>query len=479
MRRRWIALAVLVSAAGWVAPVGPSAFAGVDADAKADVFFANVETNRVCLGDGSGGFVCGDVGTSSDVTIRVDAGDLNDDGFVDAVFVNPNGTNQVCLSDGLGDFVCRDVNTETGFATVALGHFDGDRNLDAVFGGHERTSRMCSGDGSGVFICSNVSGDVYATNDMAAGDVNNDGDLDVVFANVNNQRDRVCLGDGSGGFSCSDVSSDTGGTADVALGDANNDGNLDAIFATGAGRLCLGNGSGTFICDDIGLSAGDVGAVAVGDINEDGNLDAVFGMGGRNQLCLGNGSGGFACGDMNTDTDATPGIAAADLNRDGHVDVILANDGTPNQACLGDGAGHFTCNNISGDANKSLDVAVAPARQFADTNGNTFENDIEWLAGEGITKGCNPPVNDLFCPDDFVSRGQMAAFLVRALNYTDNGGGDLFTDDDGNTFENDIDKLATAGVTKGCNPPANNQYCPDDLVTRGHMAAFLHRALDN
>ena len=114
---------------------------------------------------------------------------------------------------------------------------------------------------------------------------------------------------------------------------------------------------------------------------------------------------------------------------------------------------------------------------FSDDDGNTFEADIEWLAAEGITKGCNPPTNDLFCPDDSVTRGQMAAFLVRALAYTDDGGGDLFIDDDGNTFEADIDKLATAGVTKGCNPPTNDQYCPDDFVTRGQMAAFLVRAL--
>ncbi len=44
-------------------------------------------------------------------------------------------------------------------------------------------------------------------------------------------------------------------------------------------------------------------------------------------------------------------------------------------------------------------------------------------------------------------------------------------------FENDIDKLGTAGVTKGCNPPANDKYCPSSVVTRGQMAAFLHRAI--
>jgi hypothetical protein len=71
----------------------------------------------------------------------------------------------------------------------------------------------------------------------------------------------------------------------------------------------------------------------------------------------------------------------------------------------------------------------------------------------------------------------MAAFLVRALNYTDDGGGDLFTDDDTSMFKGDIDRLGTAGVTKGCNPPSDDRYCPDSYVTRAQMAAFLHRAL--
>ena len=121
----------------------------------------------------------------------------------------------------------------------------------------------------------------------------------------------------------------------------------------------------------------------------------------------------------------------------------------------------------------SIDIVV----DFTDDDGSTFELDITWLAIQGITKGCNPPTNDMFCPDDFVTRGQMAAFLVRALGYTDAGTGDLFTDDDDSVFENDIDKLATAGVTKGCNPPTHDMYCPDNLVTRGQMAAFLRRAL--
>ncbi len=107
-----------------------------------------------------------------------------------------------------------------------------------------------------------------------------------------------------------------------------------------------------------------------------------------------------------------------------------------------------------------------------------FETDIAKLAAAGITKGCNPPDNTHYCPDAVVTRGQMAAFLVRALNLTDDGGGNTFTDDNGTVFETDIAKLAAAGITKGCNPPTNDHYCPNDPVHRDQMASFLGRALN-
>jgi len=114
---------------------------------------------------------------------------------------------------------------------------------------------------------------------------------------------------------------------------------------------------------------------------------------------------------------------------------------------------------------------------YVDDDLSVFEADIAKLATAGVTRGCNPPVNDQFCPDALVTRGQMAAFLARALGYSDDGGGNLFTDDDDSIFESAIDKLAVAGVTRGCNPPVNDQFCPSSRVTRGQMAAFLHRAL--
>jgi Polysaccharide lyase 14/S-layer homology domain len=110
---------------------------------------------------------------------------------------------------------------------------------------------------------------------------------------------------------------------------------------------------------------------------------------------------------------------------------------------------------------------------FDDSTSSVFVDDIRWLASTGITKGCGPR---RFCPLDPVTRGQMAAFMVRALDLPAPAQLITFDDSRGDTFEADISRLAGAGITKGCNPPSNTRFCPDDFVTRGQMAAFMVRA---
>lgn len=127
--------------------------------------------------------------------------------------------------------------------------------------------------------------------------------------------------------------------------------------------------------------------------------------------------------------------------------------------------------------NRALGLPPSDTNWFIDETGHVFEQDIHALAEAGITRGCDPPDNFRFCPDDPVSRGQMAAFLNRAFDYPDSGA-DRFVDDDESVFEGDIDSLAAAGVTAGCNPPDNDEYCPDETVTRDQMASFLARAME-
>jgi hypothetical protein len=69
----------------------------------------------------------------------------------------------------------------------------------------------------------------------------------------------------------------------------------------------------------------------------------------------------------------------------------------------------------------------------------------------------------------------MAALLTRALGLPA-ASQDYFVDDSASQFENAINRIAEAQITVGCNPPANDRYCPGDRVTRGQMAAFFKRA---
>lgn len=126
---------------------------------------------------------------------------------------------------------------------------------------------------------------------------------------------------------------------------------------------------------------------------------------------------------------------------------------------------------------RALDLPAANGIDFIDDNGSVFESVIESLAAAGITQGCNPPANTRFCPDDYVTRGQMAAFLSRALDLPQSNSVD-FIDDDDSIFEGSIQAIAAEGITFGCNPPANTRFCPNEYVNRGQMAAFLERALD-
>ncbi|MGA7281705.1 MAG: S-layer homology domain-containing protein, partial [Acidimicrobiia bacterium] len=125
---------------------------------------------------------------------------------------------------------------------------------------------------------------------------------------------------------------------------------------------------------------------------------------------------------------------------------------------------------------RALHLPATTTDYFNDDNGHLFENAINQLAAAGITQGCNPPANSHFCPDRDMTRGQMAAMLARAFHYSPSTF-DRFTDDNGHLFENAIQAIAAQGVTVGCNPPANTHFCPDQKVTRDQMATFLTRAL--
>jgi hypothetical protein len=169
-------------------------------------------------------------------------------------------------------------------------------------------------------------------------DLNHDGKLDVIVGNTCPQIGDSCsadatvdvlLGHGDGTFSPA-VGYDSGidYVSDLALGDFNSDGNLDvAITAGGVGGMgvLLGKGDGTFQSVHILPGAGSA-QVLVADLDLDGNLDLV-GFGGPSAIVyLGAGDGTFGA-----PQEFSPGgggahwFTIADLNGDHKPDLLAAN----------------------------------------------------------------------------------------------------------------------------------------------------------
>jgi len=119
---------------------------------------------------------------------------------------------------------------------------------------------------------------------------------------------------------------------------------------------------------------------------------------------------------------------------------------------------------------RALSLPAATTDYFPDDAGSVHEADINRLAAAGISNGCG---GGLYCPGAAVTRDQMASFLARALSLPA-ATTDYFGDDAGSIHEADINRLAAAGVTNGCQA---GLYCPTQPVTREQMAAFLHRAI--
>ncbi|MCC6393198.1 MAG: S-layer homology domain-containing protein [Bryobacterales bacterium] len=131
--------------------------------------------------------------------------------------------------------------------------------------------------------------------------------------------------------------------------------------------------------------------------------------------------------------------------------------------------------NVAGFITPLIQPSLTGAPVFTDVPAtHPFYDYITLLKQSRITAGCTAST---YCPDDATTRGQMAVFLIRALLGTDTfpyPSTPFFTDVlPSDAFFPYIQKLRDLGVTGGC---ATSRYCPDDPVTRGQMAAFLVRA---
>ena len=233
---------------------------------------------------------------STDVALADLDGDGDIDAFVcNHAFENnlSNGEHQIWLNDGKGNFTNSGQDLGNSYHTsVHLGDIEGDGDIDALVTanfnetGVTNENEIWINDGKANFT-KRVLSNPYS-NDLALADIDKDGDLDIVivylnYINNSNIGAKIYLNDGKGNFSLSAQSFDAVHYNGVELGDLNNDGNLDIMFANGKqfndspNRTWIGDGKGNFIKTDLSFGLNDGIFIKLADFNNDKRIDANVG----------------------------------------------------------------------------------------------------------------------------------------------------------------------------------------------------------
>ncbi len=251
---------------------------------------------------------------------------------------------------------------------VAVGDLDGDGHLDVVTGGYwEAGAIYFNPDGNGRFPTDKMQiyrpGSTSSTTEIALGDIDGDGDLDIVTVNSELNSERIgAITDGAqnviylndnGSFSPTNArpfGPADSQTTSVAMGDLNGDGALDIVTGN-FGQLnmvYLNDGSGRFPGDGEqlpGPADSQTRSVTIGDLNGNGLLDIIVGNDSQqNLIYFNNGSGEastFNVQPFGPADNTTWSVATGDLNADGALDIIVGNDTDANMIYFNDGSGDF------------------------------------------------------------------------------------------------------------------------------------------
>jgi hypothetical protein len=222
---------------------------------------------------------------------------------------------------------------------------------------------------------------------VALGDLDGDGDLDVLIPAFSEQdSDEVWFNDGHATFTQSGQSLGTASQGQVALGDLDGDGDLDVLFndmyplAGSPGQVWLNDGTGVLTTTGQRLEDSDTYENVLGDLDGDGDLDAFaadgsLGANYPNQVWLNDGAGVFTSPYPGLGDSCSTGAALGDLDGDGDLDAFVVNYGDqPDEVWLNDGSGRFA------DSGQRLESAHSWDVELGDLDG---DGDLDAFVANG------------------------------------------------------------------------------------------------